>query len=170
MYYNFEEIKQSCEKINCLIAKYSKKENFTPCLHSFFDLFKSTMGLYSKTKEEEKSYFENIKECLGLKEEKIKGGKTFFELLDSQKINKKDFIEIEDSILVLVDVFLELDETRKEFETAKTIQTIKSKLIGPIIDNNSSLLIEMGLAKNIEKAKASLNKGIAINHFLSLEK
>ena len=41
------------------------------------------MGLYSKTKEEEKSYFENIKECLGLKEEKIKGGKTFFELLDS---------------------------------------------------------------------------------------
>ncbi len=170
MYYNFEELKQSCEKINCLITKYSKNGDYTSCLHSFFDLFKSTMNLCSKTKEEEKLYFKNIEECFGLKEEKIKGQKTFFELLDSQKISKKDFIEFEDCMLILVDAFLELDETRKEFETAKTIQIIKSKLLGPIIDNNSSLLIEMGLAKNIEKAKANLNKGIAINYFLSLEK
>ena len=168
-YFN-KEIKNSCKNISNLISKYSKGEDVNTCLSSFFELFENTLSNFSKNEKEETTYLENIKNELGFKQSDKDKKESFFELFESEKINKKDFLEFEDNLLVLVDEYLDKDESRKEFETAKNIQIIKSKIIGPIIDSNSMLLVEMALAKNEEEAKTKINKVLATNYFLSLER
>lgn len=170
MDYINKEIKNSCKNISNLISKYSKGEDANTCLCSFFELFENTLSNFSKNEKEETTYLENIKNEFGLKQNDKDKKESFFKLFESEKINKKDFLEFEDNLLILVDEYLDKDESRKEFETAKNIQIIKSKIIGPIIDSNSMLLVEMGLAKNEEEAKTKINKGLATNYFLSLER
>lgn len=79
-------------------------------------------------------------------------------------------IELEDSILRLVDAYLGINPYRKEFASAQFLQHIKALLIAPILEVQPEWMVAFGLASDIEDAKTKGQGHYPTAYYDSLER
>lgn len=94
-------------------------------------------------------------------------------LFASKTYTKDDInllIEIEDSILRLVDAYLGINPYRKEFASAKFLQHIKARLLAPILEVQPEWMVAFGLASDIEEAKTKGQGHYPTAYYDSLER
>ncbi len=91
-------------------------------------------------------------------------------IIDKNNLTKKEYIEIENDLLGLLDLFFEIGLERKEFNTSRQLAVLKAKFLSPLIETNSNLMIDLMFAKEKEEAIDKANSHYVYNYFYSLKR
>lgn len=90
--------------------------------------------------------------------------------IDKNNLTKEKYIELENDLLVLLDLFFEIDLERKEFNTSRQLAVLKAKFLSPLIETNFDLMIDLMFAKEKEEAIDKANSHYVYNYFYSLKR
>lgn len=118
-----------------------------------------------------------LKELSSIKEDEFLNGLSNIEvnsldakIIDKNNLSKEEYIELENNILDLLDLFFEINLERKEFNTSRQLAVLKAKFLSPLIETNINLMIDLMFAKEKEEAIDKANSHYVYNYFYSLKR